>query len=256
MSGVRQEATVYRLRRTLLDARRGEAPAAMLDCGAHMLLYFDEPSIMLGVGLQHLLERFDATRVNLGFGSQYGPEHQISAEQRRTDCDVPDSVGVVGPNRDRALQYVWHSKRTLYADVLHDPIMNGLLPTLQPLRTRAKMLRRLEYESRSFGIVCVDQTEECRRWSETDLDYLDQFVVDFLSPVMAESRSCRAGGGAPLTAAERAVVRLAAEGLSYKEIAAELHKSPNTVDNQLRRIRERLGVRNQIELVRACTNLL
>jgi DNA-binding CsgD family transcriptional regulator len=76
---------------------------------------------------------------------------------------------------------------------------------------------------------------------------------DRLSPIMAESRS---ESGRSLTAAERAVVRLAALGMSYKEIAAELHKSPNTVDNQLRKIRERLGVRNQIELVRACADLL
>ena len=44
--------------------------------------------------------------------------------------------------------------------------------------------------------------------------------------------------------------------MSYKEIARELHKSPNTVDNQLRKIREKLGVRNQIELIRACANFL
>jgi DNA-binding CsgD family transcriptional regulator len=44
--------------------------------------------------------------------------------------------------------------------------------------------------------------------------------------------------------------------MSYKEIAAELHKSPNTFDNQLRKIRERFGVHNQIELVRACANFL
>ena len=59
-----------------------------------------------------------------------------------------------------------------------------------------------------------------------------------------------------LTAAERAVVRLAVLGMSYKEIARELHKSPNTVDNQLRKIREKLGVRNQIELIRPCANFL
>jgi DNA-binding CsgD family transcriptional regulator len=44
--------------------------------------------------------------------------------------------------------------------------------------------------------------------------------------------------------------------MSYKEIAAELHKSPNTFDNQLRKIRERFGVHNQIELVRGCANFL
>jgi DNA-binding NarL/FixJ family response regulator len=77
-----------------------------------------------------------------------------------------------------------------------------------------------------------------------------------VSPIMAESRSYRAKAHHRLTAAECAVVRLVAQGLSYKEIAAELHKPPITVDNQLRKIRERFGVHNQIELVRACSNLL
>ena len=61
-----------------------------------------------------------------------------------------------------------------------------------------------------------------------------------------EPSESRSESGRSLTAAERAVVRLAALGMSYKEIAAELHKSPNTVDNQLRKIRKRLGVHNQI----------
>jgi DNA-binding CsgD family transcriptional regulator len=50
-------------------------------------------------------------------------------------------------------------------------------------------------------------------------------------------------------------VQLAAQGLSYKEIAAKLNKSPNTVDNQLGRLRQKLGVRNQVALIRACADL-
>jgi DNA-binding CsgD family transcriptional regulator len=118
------------------------------------------------------------------------------------------------------------------------------------------MARRLEYGNRSFGIICIDQTEERRRWGESDLTYLDQFVLGLLSPILAESRSCQSQSRGSLTPAERAVVRLASLGMSYKEIAKELRKSPNTVDNQLRKIREKLGVSNQIELVRACANLL
>jgi DNA-binding CsgD family transcriptional regulator len=228
----------------------------MLDCGAHMLLYFDEPSRMQQIGLQHLLARFGATRGDMGFGSENDPKYRASAAQSRTDCDVPDVLGIALPNQERAIQSVWQAGRTIYFDVHHDPVMTRLLPAMDRFRTRVKMARRLEYQSRSFGIICLDHTEERRRWKQSDLDYLDQFVLEFLSPLMAESRSCHAEDHRALTAAERAVVRLAAQGLSYKEIAAELHKSPYTVDNQLRRIRERLGVRSQIELVRACAAFL
>jgi DNA-binding CsgD family transcriptional regulator len=255
MDGGRQEAMSSRLRRTLLDARRGKAPSAMLDCGAHMLLYFDNPSMMLRIGLQHLLERFAATRADLGFGSANDLKYQACAVQTQADCDIPDVLGFALPNRDHAIQSVWHSKRTVYFDIRRDAVAKGLLPTLERLRTRVKMARRLEYGNRSFGIVCIDHTEEYRCWSEDDLVYLDQFILDFLSPLLAESRSSQAEVR-PLTAAERSVARLAVRGLSYKEIAAELRKSPYTVDNQLRQIREKLGVRNRVELVRACANLL
>ncbi|MET1027060.1 MAG: helix-turn-helix transcriptional regulator [Dongiaceae bacterium] len=252
MGDGRPEATSYRLRRTLLDSQRGVAPLAMLDCAAHMLLYFDEPSMMLRIGLEHLLDRFGATRGDLGIGSPNDPTYRPCAVQRRADCDIPDVLGRAHPNQDRALQSVWQSSRPIYFDVLDDPAMTRLLPMMERVRTRAKMSRRLEYRNRSFGIICIDHTEERRRWNQGDLVYLDAFALNFLSPILAESRLCQAKGHRSLTATERAVVRLAARGLSYKEIAAELNKSPYTVDNQLRRIRERLGVHNQIELVRAC----
>jgi DNA-binding CsgD family transcriptional regulator len=144
----------------------------------------------------------------------------------------------------------------MYFDIRSDPIMSELRPMLERVRTRVSMARRLEYGNRSFGHICVDHTEERRRWSESDLSYLDQFVLGFLSPIMAESRSCQSESRRSLTSAERAVVRLATLGMSYKEIAAELHKSPNTVDNQLRKVRKKFGVHNQIELVGACANFL
>ena len=60
------ESTLHGLRRTMLDAQRGLVPSAMLDCGAHMLLYLDEPQTMMRIGLSHLLERFAATRTAAG----------------------------------------------------------------------------------------------------------------------------------------------------------------------------------------------
>lgn len=256
MDVTRQESALRHLRRTVLDAQRGTAPPAMLDCFAHMLLYFDEPQMMHQIGLQHLLDRFAATRVDLGFGSMSDRKFQACAVQRRSDCDVPDVLGMAWPNQDRAIQSVWQSRRAVYLDVGQDPVLQPARPVLKRLRTRVKLARRLEDGNRSFGIVCIDHTEERRCWSQDEQRYLDQFVVGFLSPIMAESRACGKTARHRLTAVECAVVRLAAEGLGYKEIAVELHKSPHTVDNQLRKIRARFGVHNKVELVRACSNFL
>jgi DNA-binding CsgD family transcriptional regulator len=253
---VKLEPMLHRLRRTIIDGQRNVVPSAMLDCGAHMLLYFREPEMMQQIGFQHLMERFAATRIDLGFGSPSEAEYLICAGQRRSDCNIPDMRGVTWPNQARGLQSVWQSERTIYLDVRRDSILKDVRPALESVRTRVKLARRLEHGNRSFGMICIDQTEEHRQWNDNDLTYLDQFVLGFLSPMMALSRINQLKNRRSLTPAEGAVVRLAALGMSYKEIASELGKSPNTVDNQLRKIRKRFGVRNQIELVRACTHLL
>jgi DNA-binding CsgD family transcriptional regulator len=253
MAGAMPGSALHALRRKMLDAQRGLAPAAMLDCAAHMLLYFDEPQTMQRIALEHLLDRFAATRVAIGFGSPYDPNYQICATQRRRDCDVPDELGVVWPNQDRWIQSIWQSSATVYLDVQKDLVVRGLRPSLERFRARVKLARRLELDDRSFGIVCVAQTEERRRWGSEDQFYLNQFVVGFLSPLMAESR--RSHDKFRLTTAEYAIVQFAAQGLSYKEIAAKLNKSPNTIDNQLCRLRRKLGVRNKVALLRACAGI-
>jgi hypothetical protein len=57
----------------------------------------------------------------------------------------------------------------MHFDIRSDPIVSELRPMLERVRTRVSMARRLEYGNRSFGIICVDHTEERRRWSERAL---------------------------------------------------------------------------------------
>ncbi|WP_232533667.1 LuxR C-terminal-related transcriptional regulator [Plantactinospora sp. KBS50] len=58
-------------------------------------------------------------------------------------------------------------------------------------------------------------------------------------------------GWAALTPAEFRVVRLAARGLSNREIAAELFLSQNTVQTHMARIRAKLGLRSRLDIARA-----
>jgi DNA-binding CsgD family transcriptional regulator len=241
------------LRHRLLDGQRGASPGAMLDCAAHMLLYADDPEAAQRIGMQHLLERFDATRIDLGFGSPNNDEHIATAFVRREGCDAPSPVGVRLPNRDQGIQVVWRSSRPVFLDIERDPLLARMRHMIREnFRTRTKLACRLEHHGSLFGIVCVDQTEDRRRWSDAEQAYLERFVRLFFAPVIFESRLAAAPAKAGLlTDAEKAVVRLAVQGCTYKEIARRLGKSPNTVDNQLRRIRAKLGVHNQVELVRA-----
>ncbi len=70
----------------------------------------------------------------------------------------------------------------------------------------------------------------------------------------ARAELARIGGRAPssgdLTATERQLADLVAEGLSNKEIAAALFVTPKTVGTKLSRIYAKVGVRSRTELVR------
>ncbi len=57
-----------------------------------------------------------------------------------------------------------------------------------------------------------------------------------------------AGAAMPLTAREKEVAILAAEGLASKDIAAKLTVSVRTVDNHLQRVYVKLGVSTRGEL--------
>jgi DNA-binding CsgD family transcriptional regulator len=66
----------------------------------------------------------------------------------------------------------------------------------------------------------------------------------------------RGSGVEPLTAREREVALLAANGLTSKEIAARLYLSKRTVDTHLDRIYRKLGVAGRDELDAALENVV
>ena len=58
-----------------------------------------------------------------------------------------------------------------------------------------------------------------------------------------------------ITAREKQIMRLLAEGLSVKEIAAKLYISRKTVENHRSNIMNKLGLHNAIELIRYAARL-
>jgi DNA-binding CsgD family transcriptional regulator len=58
-----------------------------------------------------------------------------------------------------------------------------------------------------------------------------------------------------LTRRELEIARLASDGLSGREIALRLSRSPRTIENHIRSIYRKLGVRNRVEMVRTIDEL-
>ena len=87
-------------------------------------------------------------------------------------------------------------------------------------------------------------------WATTEeLHYvLSAFVRSPRPPKLASTVESR------VTAREAAVVRLAIEGLSNREIATKLNLTEHTVKNYLFRVFDKLGVSNRVELVLSCLN--
>jgi DNA-binding CsgD family transcriptional regulator len=250
------------LRRRFLDERRRDTPGPVLDCVAHMLLYIDQPDMLLEVALSYLVRTLAVCRGDAGVSAPHLPLYTPSAIYLDPRREAPTMLGVSLPNKHPITQLVWHTNGPVrFEQVEQNLVIGDLREAFMSLRSRSMVARRLEHRNTALGLLCLDHTEESHIWEPRELALVDDFCQEFLAPILLYSlqlskrlppvRSANA-----LTSAELEVVRLAAEGLTYSEIAATLHKSVRTVDNQLRSAREKLGARNQIDLVRLSSPFL
>jgi two-component system, NarL family, nitrate/nitrite response regulator NarL len=92
---------------------------------------------------------------------------------------------------------------------------------------------------------CIRRVHEGQVWvSNLELEFLLELVIS-LRPLKIN----HTGGMALLTARERDVVRLTAEGMRNQEIALKLGLSEHTVRNYMLRIFDKLGLSSRVELV-------
>lgn len=79
--------------------------------------------------------------------------------------------------------------------------------------------------------------------------YLTSLIAKDLISVLLEAKKEPSGGEARLTARQREVLQLIAEGRTMKEVASLLHISPRTAESHKYEIMELLGARNTAELI-------
>ena len=77
-------------------------------------------------------------------------------------------------------------------------------------------------------------------------------ILETLSRAMPSARVRGANGAELLSKRETDVARLVTEGLTNREISAQLGLSPHTIKNYVFRVFEKLGVSTRVELVLYC----
>jgi DNA-binding NarL/FixJ family response regulator len=135
------------------------------------------------------------------------------------------------------------------------------------LHARLKVVMLLERSERESvveafragckGVFChaqsVKELTKCLACIHRGQIWASSQELNFVLEALREPRPLRvinADGLVPLTEREMAVVRCVAEGLTNKDVAAELGLSTHTVKNYLFRIFDKLGVSSRIELIR------
>ncbi len=97
--------------------------------------------------------------------------------------------------------------------------------------------------------VMVDGSSRAEPWNQTllwvaqELRQLVQRETGFIGAQVTP-------GATELTAAERAVVDLVAQGLTNKQVAGRLHVSHRTVDSHVSHALAKLGLRSRVQLAR------
>ncbi|MEO0973786.1 MAG: LuxR C-terminal-related transcriptional regulator [Pseudomonadota bacterium] len=243
------------LRGHFLDRHVGRLPARILDAVAHMLLQIDRTEQVLQVGVRLLSDTIGAGRVDAGFGSADAPAYAARVDHLRDAAERPSMVDRPLPNQHRVLQRVWYSPQpVVYDDVPNNAEVASLRQAFAAVHAKAMLAQRLATEEQgAFGLVCVDELDYGRHWQPREQETLHTFCDVFFAPILTLSRKLTAPAALTKpTPAELSAIRLAAKGMSYKQIAFELGKSVRTVETQLRNARHKVGAGNQTELVRVC----
>lgn len=265
-------ASQRQLRGQLLDRQSAISWRPSRELAAQLLLRLDEPTACLQLSAEWIREAFDVERVDGGYGNPSALTYALaSAEARRRDIDVPSLRGVHISNHDPAVIRLWMSTRPIViTNIAQEKLLRSdLRENLLAVRTYSKIAVALQHQGQRFGLLCIDHVERQCDWSAEQYACFESLSREVLGPVLlASSRLGNwADDPAPdsnevsldtlvqlLTPAEKRVARLAAVGMSYKEIARAVNRSFSTVDHQLRSIRHKMDVTSNARLIKVLSS--
>lgn len=261
-------ASQRQLRCQLLDRQSAISWRPSRELAAQLLLRLDDPKDCLQHSTEWIREAFDVERVDGGYGNPsaltYAP---ASAEARSRDIDVPSLRGVHISNHDPAVVRLWMSPRPIViSEIAQEKLLRSdLREALLAVGTYSKIAVALQHQGHRFGLLCIDHVEKHRDWSSEQYACFDSLSREVLGPILLASARMASSADDPapntneasfdtlvqrLTPAEKRVARLAAVGMSYKEIARAVNRSFSTVDHQLRSIRHKLDATSNARLIK------
>jgi len=142
-------------------------------------------------------------------------------------------------------------------NVRDNPLLRDSRRKFESIQSKSILFQRLTLDHDPVGLTCVDFTHEAHVWTPAEVRFMGDFCGTFLGPLIGISRRWHLSSRDQIinkpTRAELMAIKLAAQGLSYKQIANELGKSVRTIENQLRNAREALNASNQAELINKCS---
>ena len=171
-----------------------------------------------------------------------------------TAGDVVGELGLL-QRSPRSATVVAQSPMTVLA--FDEPTFHQVLDEIPVLRRRltAKLVKRLQ-ETSSWGVLAADadlylsallSLQEAGNAQQRERARRD--AADLVTQAAADGVSAEPDHAlTELTAAERRVADLVAEGLPNKDIAERLFVSRHTVESHLKHIYVKLGLRSRVEL--------
>lgn len=252
-----QPPTTGALKKEFIEKHSMQTEFAMLNCAAQMILMIDNPKEVVRIGLQYLVTELSVCRADAGFATPSHQHYTPIAEYCNPVSNPPSITSLVIPNQHPVIQKIWQSTTPVkYESVISNPDLAELKAPLLEAGCKSMLLQRLQWNEAPIGIACIDFTIDDHSWSEHEINFMSSFCELFLGPLAGISNywynpKMHSMFSKP-TASELKAIQLAANGMSYKQIADELNKSTRTIENQFRNARKRLGAKNQVDLIKKC----
>lgn len=233
----------------------------MLNCAAHMIIAIEDPKQLVQIGLEFMVNELSVCRADAGFATPTHQHYTPITEFRNPKTSPPSITGLLLPNQHTAMQYVWQTSLPIAInDVSSNDTLNELKDIFLSAGCKSMLLQKLTWEDKPIGIACIDYTIQSHIWSDDEVNFMHTFCTIFLGPLAGISNywfnpKLHSMFAKP-TESELIAIRLAAKGMTYKQIANQLNKSTRTIENQFRNARNRLSARNQTDLVKKCEHWL